>query len=182
MVLVLEYFDIPHTAKYYNIFDPATRPAHLKGRLVPLLQPDSEDNDFVIDESLAICEYLAESHPERNLWPKDAQLRALARAAAAQMHAGFSELRNTYHTNFIAKYTGRIPISNAAAAEIRKMTGIWNGARAHTKKRLRELGEPDEGFLFGAFSIADAFFWPVLWVRACCHLGRFLRFASGTAN
>lgn len=80
------------------------------------------------------------------------------------MHAGFSELRDTYHTNFIAKYTGNIPVSDAAKAEIRKMTRIWNTARAQTKQRLQELGEKDEGFLFGTFSIADAFFWPVLWV------------------
>ncbi|KAK6075593.1 glutathione s-transferase [Seiridium cupressi] len=163
--LVLEYFKIPYTAEYHNIFDPAFRPIHerLSGRLYSMLQPDSEDPDFVIDESLAICEYLAETSPERGLWPRDAKLRALARGAAAQIHAGFNEIRNTYPTNFIAKYTGKIPINDAAAKEIAKMNRLWTTARIQTMERLRELGEEDEGFLFGGFSIADAFFWPVLW-------------------
>ncbi|KAI1846871.1 hypothetical protein JX266_007092 [Neoarthrinium moseri] len=165
VVLVLEYFKIPYKANYYNIFDPAQRPTdeRFNGRLYPMLQPHDEDPDFLVEESLAICEYLADRYPDHGLWPRDAKLRALARAAAAQMHAGFGEMRNTYHTNFVAKYTGKIPVSEAAANEIRKMVGIWSGARAHTKKHLQELGEEDEGFLFGAFSIADAFFWPVLW-------------------
>ncbi|KAI0126073.1 hypothetical protein BJ170DRAFT_633741 [Xylariales sp. AK1849] len=165
VILVLEYFKIPYKAQYYNIYGHAEQPPpdRLKGRLYPMLQPDPNDPDFIIDESLAICEFLAETHPELALWPKDVKLRALARAAAAQMHAGFGEVRNTYHSNFTAKYTGKIPVSEAAAKEIRKMIGVWNGARAQTKQRLQSLGEEDEGFLFGKFTIADAFFWPVLW-------------------
>lgn len=168
MVLVLEYFKIPYEAKYYNIYDPSSRPSGelFKGRLYPMLQPDPNDQEFIIDESLAICEYLAETFPDRNLWPQDVKLRALARRAAAQMHAGFNEIRNTYHGNFTAKYTGKIPVSDAAAQEIKKVIKVWNDARAQTKKRLQELGQTseDDGFLFGKFSIADAFFWPVLWV------------------
>ena len=73
-------------------------------------------------------------------------------------------LRNTFGTNFIAKYTGNIPIPDGAAAEIARMFRIWDSARKATKERLAVLGVADEGFLFGGFSIADAFFWPVLWV------------------
>lgn len=166
VVLVLDYFQIPYTARYYNIYDPATRPSdeHLKGRLVPMLQPDANDPNLIIQDSLAICEYLAESFPDQNLWPKDAKLRALARSAAAQMHSGFNELRNTYHTNFVAKYTGEIPLNGAAKKELTRMLDIWHDARSQTTERLSELGQKDAGFLFGSFSIADAFFWPVLWV------------------
>ncbi|KAK6194089.1 hypothetical protein LQW54_011810 [Pestalotiopsis sp. IQ-011] len=165
IVLVLDYFQIPYTARYYNIYDPATRPSdeHLKGRLVPMLQPDANDPNFIIQDSLAICEYLAESFPDQNLWPKDAKLRALARSAAAQMHSGFNKLRNTYHTNFVAKYTGEIPLNDAAKKEVASMLDIWHDARSQTTERLSELGQKDAGFLFGSFSIADAFFWPVLW-------------------
>lgn len=46
-----------------------------------------------------------------------------------------------------------------------RILAIWDEARKITKKRPAVLGEADEGFLFGGFSIADAFFWPVLWVR-----------------
>lgn len=44
------------------------------------------------------------------------------------------------------------------------MLALWDTARKGTKERLAALGEVDEGFLFGGFSIADAFFWPVLTV------------------
>lgn len=48
--------------------------------------------------------------------------------------------------------------------EIQKMLSLWDTARKGTKERLAALDEADEGFLFGGFSIADAFFWPVLTV------------------
>lgn len=83
------------------------------------------------------------------------------------MHSGFTTIRNTYHTNFIAQYTGNIPIPDQARKEINRMLTIWDNARKVTKARLAEFGGQDEGFLFGGFSIADAFFWPVLWV---CYL------------
>ncbi|OQE96095.1 hypothetical protein PENNAL_c0001G10532 [Penicillium nalgiovense] len=115
-------------------------------------------------DSLAICEFLAESNPTLPLWPKDRYLRVLARGAAAQMHSSFPVLRNTFHTNFLARYTGNVPIPDGAAAEIARMLRIWDSARKGTKERLALLGEVNERFLFGGFSIADAFFWPVLWV------------------
>jgi glutathione S-transferase len=88
------------------------------------------------------------------------------------MHSGFPVLRNTFHTNFLARYTGNVPIPDGAAAEIARMLRIWDSARKATAERLGQLGEVDEGFLFGGFSIADAFFWPVLWV------GFFLPFSQ----
>ncbi|KAI1777291.1 hypothetical protein F4818DRAFT_439649 [Hypoxylon cercidicola] len=115
--------------------------------MLPVLEPDAKDADFVVNDSLAICKFLAEQNPELHLWPRDRKLRALARAAAAEMHSG---------------YTGKIPVSEAATKEIRRIVELWSNARATTKKRLQELGEKDEGFSFGAFSIADAFFWSVL--------------------
>lgn len=118
-----------------------------------------------ISDSLAICEYLAESNPSLPLWPRDPQLRAMARSAAAQMHSGFSVLRDNYGTNFVARYTGNIPVSEEAKEEVSYALSVWHNARSATKVRLGEINEADEGFLFGGFSIADAFFWPVLWVR-----------------
>ncbi|OTA54205.1 hypothetical protein K449DRAFT_439614 [Hypoxylon sp. EC38] len=164
VTLVIDYFKIPCNTKMYLLDHPeVTQSGRFAGGFLPILEPDPKDEGFFIADSLAICEFLAERHPDLYLWPKDFKLRALARSAAAQMHSGFGEIRNTYHTNFLGKYTGKIPISDAAAKEIRRMVGLWSKARADTKKRLQELGEKDEGFLFGGFSIADAFFWPVLW-------------------
>lgn len=61
-----------------------------------------------INDSLAICEFLAESHPEKSLWPKDSRLRAMARSATVEMHSGFQELRHTYHTSLFGAFIFRL--------------------------------------------------------------------------
>lgn len=88
------------------------------------------------------------------------------------MHSGFGELRNTYPTNVLAKYTGKVPISEKGKKEVERILSLWGESRAKTAQKLKELGEQDEGFLFGHFGIVDAFFWPILWVRItpfCSH-------------
>ena len=95
--------------------------------LVPVL----EDGDLVINDSLAIAEYLAERHPEADLWPADATTRAIARAATAEMHSGFGALR-----------------SAEVDADIRRITDIWENCQF----RYGASGD----FLFGFMCIADA--------------------------
>jgi glutathione S-transferase len=157
----LEYFKIPYTKHYANL--SAVKTISPTG-FVPVLRVPALSPEIYINDSLAICEFLAESHPDQPLWPKDRILRALARSAVAEMHSGFSVMRNTYDTNFVAKYTGKVPITEEGRKDVERMLRLWGDARARTVKRLAELGERDEGFLFGGFGIADAFFWPVLWV------------------
>lgn len=133
-------------------------------RLVPVLQPAALGPSVLINDSLSIVEYLAESHPSLPLWPRDARLRALARSAVAEMHSGFSALRNAYPSNFIALYEGAVPLDDAMKREVQRLFVVWANARRATAERLGELGEKDEGFLFGGLGIADSFFWPILWV------------------
>src|SRR5512134_1141645 len=52
------------------------------------------DGRLAIWDSLAICEYLADRHPELHLWPADARARAIARSMSAEMHSGFQNLRS----------------------------------------------------------------------------------------
>ncbi|RHZ74956.1 hypothetical protein CDV55_109114 [Aspergillus turcosus] len=158
--IVLEYFQIPYTEQLIRLDD--VRKFSPSG-LVPLLECHSLSSTLRINDSLAICEFLAESNPHLSLWPRDRLLRAMARSAAAEMHSGFTTLRNTCPTNFVVRYTGNIPVSEAAKKDIQRLFTLWDSARQAAKTRLAELGETDEGFLFGGFSIADAFFWPVLW-------------------
>jgi hypothetical protein len=82
------------------------------------------------------------------------------------MHAGFLHVRNCFPTNFVGSYTGNIPVTAPAGKEIERILAIWDHSRKVTSEILRDIGEKDDGFLFGHFGIADAFFWPVLWV--CC--------------
>jgi glutathione S-transferase len=111
------------------------------------------DGDFAVWDSLAICEYAAEQHPQAGLWPADAKARARARSLAAQMHSGFTHVRNTLPMNVEADLPG-IEIPQQTAQEIARVQAIWQGTRTEFGR-----GGP---FLFGAFSIADAFFAPLV--------------------
>ena len=130
------------------------------------LSSQGSSNIISITDSLAICEFLAESQPQLPLWPENRKLRALAKCAVAEMHAGFLHVRNCFPTNFVGSYTGNIPVTAPAGKEIERILTNWDHSRMVTSETLRDIGEKDDGFLFGRFGIADAFFWPVLWV--CC--------------
>lgn len=108
------------------------------------------DHGFVVWDSLAIGEYLAEKNPQ--LWPTDAPARAIARAVSAEMHSGFSQLREKMPMNIRKDYRGH-GHSAEVDADIARIVAIWTDCR----KRFGQDGP----FLFGAFSIADAAFAPV---------------------
>lgn len=113
--------------------------------------PALKDGALVIPDSLAISEYLADRFPEAGLWPKDLTARALARAATAEMHAGFQSLRGECPMDL--KLTETLTLSEATHADIRRIVELWSGLRA----RFGAEGP----FLVGAWSIADAFYTPV---------------------
>jgi glutathione S-transferase len=113
--------------------------------------PVLKDGDVVIWDSLAICEYLADRYPEARLWPADLTRRALGRAAAAEMHAGFPSLRGECPVDL--KLRTHIELSEATHHDIRRIVALWNDLRAR-------FGA-DGPFLLGPWSIADAFFTPV---------------------
>jgi glutathione S-transferase len=102
-------------------------------------------------DSLAICETLAERHPEAKLWPKDATVRARARAYAAEMHSGFADVRQQLTMEF-----GRtLPLPELKPEtrdQIDRIIIAWEDA-------LAASGGP---FLFGEFSIADCMYAPVV--------------------
>lgn len=103
-------------------------------------------------DSLAICEYLAECFPDKQLWPAEIAARAEARSVSAEMHSGFQALRQNMFMNIRRRMPtrGRTP---ETLADIERITAIWNGCRA----RHHTQGP----FLFGRFSIADAMYAPV---------------------
>ena len=75
---------------------PAIRPP----ARVPVLQIEEGGGSTTVWDSLAICETLAERHPEAKLWPDDPMVRAVARAYAAEMHSGFPDLREQLSMDF----------------------------------------------------------------------------------
>ena len=118
---------------------------HSPSGLVPVLKHDG----LVINDSLAICEYLAERFPAARLWPDDRAARALGRAAAAEMHGGFTPLRKECPMDLGVVTTAEI--SEDTAKNVRRIVELWNGL-------LDRFGGP---YLLGEWSIADAFYTPV---------------------
>lgn len=113
------------------------------------------DGQLVVWDSLAIAETLAEQHPDKNLWPSDPHARARARSVCAEMHSGFGALRSHCQMNIEAHLpeVGQIVWRDqpAVRADVARLVAMWTGL-------LDTYGGP---MLFGAFSIADAFFAPV---------------------
>lgn len=105
--------------------------------------------DVVIYESLAICEWAAEQAP--SLWPADALTRAEARAAAAEMHAGFAALRRDMSCNIRRRLKTAPDWPDDTRADLAQLFALW-------ERLLTRYGGP---FLFGQRSIADAMFAPV---------------------
>ena len=134
-----------------NLGAPDTREQILRyspsGRVPVLI-----DGAITIWDSLAIGEYLAERHPQLQLWPSAIEARAVARAVSAEMHSGFTSLREnmTLNCRKLLPGKGRAP---GVAEDIARITALWTDCR-------QRFGQ-DGDFLFGHFSIADAMYAPV---------------------
>lgn len=148
--LLLKYAGIPfseiriplYSSEWDNIL------SHSPSGKVPALR----DGGLTVWDSLAICEYLAESFPGPQLWPSDKDARAVARSVSAEMHSGFAELRKNMTMNCRKSFPdkGRAP---GVQEDIDRIQQLWNDCRARFGK---------EGpFLFGQFSIADTMYAPV---------------------
>jgi glutathione S-transferase len=123
--------------------------AYSPAGFVPVLLFD----DQVVWDTLAIAETVAEMYPDKNLWPGDAAARAHARCISAEMHAGFSALREAMPMN--CRAMGRkVAISDEVAADIDRIFAIWTDCH-------RRYGSEGD-WLFGRFSVADAMFAPVV--------------------
>lgn len=147
--LVLRHFDIPFEDEVLQLSGDGYR-AVLEQRSPTGKMPVLLDDGLVISETIAIIEYLAETFPEKAIWPTDRSDRALARSAAAEMHAGFSALRNHAPMNLRASHPGRID-ADLVRADLHRIEALWGGL-------LLRSGGP---YLFGAFSAADAMFAPL---------------------
>ncbi|MDO8280623.1 MAG: glutathione S-transferase family protein [Burkholderiaceae bacterium] len=117
------------------------------------------DDGLVVWDSLAIAEYLAETFPDKRLWPVDPRARARARSACAEMHSGFGALRNHCPMNIEASLPeiGRLVWRDKPGVrqDVQRIVALWS-------ELLREYGASDSaGLLFGHFTIADAFFAPI---------------------
>jgi glutathione S-transferase len=120
---------------------------------IPPQVPVLVDEDHVIWDSLAIMEYIAEQYPDRQLWPQDKWLRALARSAAAEMHSGFMALRSECPMNCRSQKTKNI--TPDIQADLDRLQVIW--------EHFATMDKPEGDFLCGPFGIVDAMYAPVMW-------------------
>ncbi len=142
--VLMRELGIPFEEKLFPLGDAAVKEFSPSGR-VPCLV----DGSTTVWDSLAIAEYLAEQSSK--VWPDDSVTRAWARSAAAEMHSGFMDLRNTCSMNCGI----RVRIDNFPAgvlADIARLDELWNDG-------FSRFGGP---FLAGTvFTAVDAFYAPV---------------------
>ena len=108
--------------------------------------------DLVVWDSLAISEYVNETFLDGRGWPSDPAARAVARAVSAEMHSGFQALRDELPLNARRRVRNFV-VSPHARRDVDRITRIWRECRARAGTGPH---------LFGAFSIADAMYAPVV--------------------
>ena len=141
----------------FDGFTPESRFKREIARLNPAARvPVLVDGELVVWDTLAIAEYLAERFPDKALWPADARARARARSVCAEMHAGFGALRSHFPMNIEAalpEVGARVMQEHAdVRGDVERIVAMWS-------ELLAQHGGP---LLFGAFSIADAYYAPVV--------------------
>ncbi len=107
------------------------------------------DGEITVWDSMGITEYLADRHAQ--VWPSDKAARAWARCAAAEMHSGFSNLREICSMSIGI----RVELHQSHPAllkDIQRLNELWS-------QGLQTFGGP---FLAGeAFTAVDAFYAPI---------------------
>jgi len=149
--LMVKQAQIPFKETLIPLYQPRTREKILaysaSGKLPLLIH-----NELSIWDSLAIMEYLAESFPDKHLWPEERAARAYARSISAEMHSGFLPLRTHLSMNVLESFP-RPELNNETENDVKRIESIWTDA-------LRRSGGP---FLYGSrFTIADAMYAPVV--------------------
>lgn len=138
-------------------FSPDSR---FKGKLAEVSPagrvPVLVDGSLSVWDTLSIAEYLAETFPDRHLWPREKALRATARSVCAEMHSGFGALRDACPMNIEARLPefGALALRDrpAVRVDLSRIVDMWSVL-------LREHKGP---MLFGHFSIADAYYAPIV--------------------
>lgn len=120
---------------------------------VPALTVDGE----LIWDTLAIAEWANERFPQAQLWPADPMTRALARSATAEMHSGFMGLRTHCGMGPDHPLVGDSRSGTPSHPDLdRDLARIVVLAR-----QMRGRFGAEGPYLFGRWSIADAFYTPV---------------------
>jgi len=143
--LVLRKAELPFASEVIDLDIPG-----FKDKLYALSDagtvPVLKINEEYLPDSLAISEFCAKAVP--NLWPKDAAQKARAREVTSLMHTGFRALRDEAPMNLRRRTSKTVPQS--CLEDATTMVNLWDDL----------LSQHDGPFLFGEWTIADAFYTP----------------------
>jgi glutathione S-transferase len=147
--LVLKHFNIPFDEELVLLsgdgWQENIRRKSPTGKVPVLI-----DGDVVVPETIAIIEYLNDKYPAKGIWPSNRVERALARAAAAEIHGGFTALRNEAPMNLKGSHPGKVD-PDLVAGDLKRIERLWG-------ELISRSGGP---YLFGQFTAADAMYAPV---------------------
>ena len=116
---------------------------------VPVLLAKKDRDERTVWDSLGIVLYLADRHD--GIWPQDEAARAFAQCAVAEMHGGFSALRNQCPMN-VGVRVRMAPHDAALAKDVTRVRELF-------EEGLDRFGGP---WLAGPdFTAMDAFYAPV---------------------
>lgn len=149
--LVMKRTGAPFTETVVRLDQPGTTAEILKHSPTGQVPALHFDEGEAIWDSMAISVLLAERFPEAGMWPADPIARAYARAAACEMHSGFASLRGECPMNL--KRRVKIEVSEATQKNLRRLVELFA-----TMRTRFGAGGP---YLFGQWSVADAFYTPV---------------------
>jgi glutathione S-transferase len=130
--------------------DPAAR-AEILLLSSSILVPHLDHDGASVWDTLAIGEYLNEIMPKAGLLPASRVQRAHCRSICGEIHSGFTALRSSLPVNLKGHFPG-FRIWSRAEADINRIATIW-------QECLAKSGGP---FLFGARTMADAMYAPVV--------------------
>jgi len=147
--LLLKEFKIPFSEISIDLF--GANVIEQLGLYSPSLKvPVLIHDDIKVWDSLPICEYLSETFLENQGWPRDLKKRAAARSICAELHADFSYFKQQWPMNCNLIMPGK-PDARLER-EIARLDAIMYCCR-------RKYGDGGP-YLFGSFTIADAFMMP----------------------
>lgn len=143
--LVLKKSELPFTVEVIDLDIPG-----YKDKLLALTDegtvPVLEINGDHLPDSLEISEFCAKAVP--NLWPKDPDQKAECLRVTKLMHQGFKALRQEAPMNLRRRTTSKMPKN--CLKDAADMVALWDDL----------LGQHDGPYLFGDWTIADAFYTP----------------------
>lgn len=149
--LLLTHFNVPFEEHRIALFKQG-----FKQQITDFSQagkvPVLVDDDLTVWDSLAICEYVSEQYLDGKGYPEDPKARALARAVASEMHAGFMAIREEMPMN--CRESGLIvPMNDSLEQDIGRVDAMW--------KELRSQYKQQGPWLLGQLSIADCMYAPM---------------------